>query len=735
MVKVETPGKIAIGDDLKVNWTATDADGDALTSTVSISLDGGATWRPLGEPTSAKSLTVKAILQLGGGDVRVRVTTTDGWNTTTSDSGSFAIGGTLTDGKVVVDNNGGGVYTASLDGANLTKLDAHGLRPRWSLDGTKLVWDDMANLFTAKADGSAIRRVTNVPAGQQYLWPLWSPDGDRIIAERRTNFVHDENLQVNPDTAAETPFAAKNGTLCSLSRDGSRLLASSSMYSDGFALYHADGTQPVEYKRPISGQDCMALSPDQRYGVVARYDNYPQSTLDIVVWDLQTGAETNLTKGQFGGYNVYPTWSPTGDWIVWASDKDRGGSTGFSATDIWKMHPDGTGAVKVIDGAAGSFAFERPDVQPLRGTPAEPEPTLADLSPSASADDAAGVEGTPVTLHATGKPGVDGAAIVSTKWDVDGDGVYGDDPHATFPDEGIYKVSALVTDAKGRSATATADVKIANADPVISDAKVSDADTFSARVSDPGAGDELTATVNGKAVPLVAAGDGKYSVLANVSGAHLVVSDGDGGSASADAVHVTAPVPPAPTAADASATVAAGESVDLALPASGDVTVVDQPRHGSVQLRATSLDPGAPDVTYVADDVVGADSFTYKVGESRIATVTVDVTARPDAPVIAPSVPALPDAAPVAVRPARVGSKPVDPGGGRSPRGGRRRAAAVEPVVREPAPLHDPREEGQLPRDRGPGQRQARPRSRGVPPGSTCAACPRAASRSRSASR
>ena len=439
------------------------------------------------------------------------------------------------------------------------------------------------------------------------------------------------------------------------------------MYQDAFSLFRQDGTQPVEYKRPIGGEDCMALSPDQRYGVVARYDNYPQSTLDIVVWDLQTGTETNLTKGQFGGYNVYPTWSPTGDWIVWASDKDRGGSTGFSSTDIWKIHPDGTGAVKVLDGAPGNRAFERPDVQGLRGTPADPEPTLAELAPSATVADTTGVEGTPVTLEATAKPGADGAAIVSTAWDTDGDGVYTDDPHATFPDEGDYTVSALVTDAKGRTTTASGTVKVANADPVISGAKVSDAGTFSAHLSDAGAGDTLTAKVNGTEVPVLDEGHGTYTVLANVSGAHLVVSDGDGGSASADAARVVAPVAPLPTAAGASAKVEAGASVDLDLPAAGDqltYEIVDQPAHGTVQLRASSVDPAAADVTYTADNWAGADSFTYRVknlaGASGVATVTIDVQAHPDAPIVTPGVPVLPDAPPVVARPVHVGSKPVD---------------------------------------------------------------------------
>ena len=57
-----------------------------------------------------------------------------------------------------------------------------------------------------------------------------------------------------------------------------------------------------------------------------------------------------------------------------------------------------------------------------------------------------------------------------------------------------------------------------------------------------------------------------------------------------------------------------------------------------MQVRAESLDPAAPDVTYTATDTVGKVTFTYRVsdgsGTSSVATVTVDVTARPDEVVV-----------------------------------------------------------------------------------------------------
>ena len=121
-----------------------------------------------------------------------------------------------------------------------------------------------------------------------------------------------------------------------------------------------------------------------------------------------------------------------------------------------------------------------------------------------------------------------------------------------------------------------------------------------------------------------------------------------------------------------SATVVAGEAVDIDLPARDpegaplEYEIVDEPSTGSVQLRDASPAPTAPDVTYVAGEAVGPVTFTYRVkaggGQSGVATVTVDVTRRPDDPgdvVVPDERPIEPDQPPVA-RPSREGTKPVD---------------------------------------------------------------------------
>ncbi len=188
----------------------------------------------------------------------------------------------------------------------------------------------------------------------------------------------------------------------------------------------------------------------------------------------------------------------------------------------------------------------------------------------------------------------------------------------------------------------------------------------------------------------------------------------------------------------------AGETVDIDLPARDpegerlEYEIVDAPGRGALQMRAPGDAPETPDVTYLAGEEVGADTFTYRVtdgaGRSRLATVTVDVQRRPDD--------AGGQAVGEAVR-ARTARDAADRARGheaRRPaqgRAGDRRAARAavgrdlphaprDQALREPPQLRDPHQARRLPADHRARERQAREGAPQLRPASTCAACPRA---------
>jgi hypothetical protein len=142
----------------------------------------------------------------------------------------------------------------------------------------------------------------------------------------------------------------------------------------------------------------------------------------------------------------------------------------------------------------------------------------------------------------------------------------------------------------------------------------------------------------------------------------------DGGRAEAGATRVLVPENGLPTAADASATVVAGDGVEIDLPArdpDGDrleYEIVDRPAHGAVALHSDARVPG---VTYVAGEHVGlgaaADRFRRAAGRARVA-------------------------------PGHEADRPARGRGCARPGGRRAHQAPVDQASRQPPPLHDPHE-------------------------------------------
>jgi hypothetical protein len=607
VLKLDTPARVAsIGDDLKVTYTATDADGDELTSLVSLSNDGGETWVPLPEGTT------KTTVAMAGPAARVRVITSDGWNTTTQESAPFAIGGELKDGVISFSNTNmeAAVYTLPLEGGAPKKIiDQHMIaRSYWSPDGTRIAYPDLNNLWTVRPDGTGTHQVTHltdpdVHAKLQWDWPYWTFDGD-LLGTYYDDIAHEANRFVLDPGTGQTKgrIATFVPEVCGYTPDGTKMLVKYG--GSGFYWANADGTNETQFdfKLHIDSQECLSMSPDGRYAVGTRSFYVPDvgDHQDVVIYDLKTGAMRNLTQFKWGEDNHYATWSPTGDWIVWRTLNKQ--TRPYYTYELWKMHPDGTGATKLIGTTAMSLDW--PAVQPLRGVAADPEPTREQRLPQAAAADATGVEGEEIALDASAsKPGADGAAIVATKWDTDGDGVFSDPATVRFPDEGSYPVSVLVTDATGQSATASATVTVTNAAPKITEARVDEGGTFSARVRDT---DAITAKLDGKPVPVIASDDG-YLVAGE--GETLIVEDGDGGRDEATATRVPAPALELPPAGH--------ERVEPDSPAEATPT----PEPDVAPVEASTPEPARPshtgskaadtaEVEALADRVLAATTFT-----------------------------------------------------------------------------------------------------------------------------
>jgi hypothetical protein len=86
------------------------------------------------------------------------------------------------------------IYLMNSDGSdavNLTDRPTYDRAPAWSPDGTRIVFESDSGLFVINANGTRLRRLTQLSTDKS---PAWSPDGRRILFTRGTT-LHVVNLE------------------------------------------------------------------------------------------------------------------------------------------------------------------------------------------------------------------------------------------------------------------------------------------------------------------------------------------------------------------------------------------------------------------------------------------------------------------------------------------------------------------------------------------------------------
>jgi len=142
------------------------------------------------------------------------------------------------------------VYVINSDGSNerrLTNFRADTSHPSWAPDGTRILfcsnketpdrtldwWDQYHDIYSMGADGSDIKRLTNLRTVATF--PVWSPDGKKIAFRkviRQPGFYDDTNL-----TQAET-----DSEVFIMNADGSgEVNLSKSAAYDGWPAWSPDG--------------------------------------------------------------------------------------------------------------------------------------------------------------------------------------------------------------------------------------------------------------------------------------------------------------------------------------------------------------------------------------------------------------------------------------------------------------------------------------------------------------
>jgi hypothetical protein len=156
-VTVQYPngGEDLSGDEVTLEWSADDADGDSLSYTVKYSRNGGSTWKALATSWPRDTLTVDASALGGTSDGLIRVQASDGFNTAQDESdGTFGTSNVPPSARILSPSDGAVASQSSaitLDGSGSDAEDG-------SLSGPALTWR------TASGDSLGIGETLDVSA-------------------------------------------------------------------------------------------------------------------------------------------------------------------------------------------------------------------------------------------------------------------------------------------------------------------------------------------------------------------------------------------------------------------------------------------------------------------------------------------------------------------------------------------------------------------------------------------
>ena len=328
--------------------------------------------------------------------------------------------------------------------------------PVWTPDG-RIVFvsyrDGLAELYAMDGDGSDVTRLTNHLGviGYRYSWSL-SPDGTRLVFAARP--ASDYGLWImNMDGTGLRLLTTQFERWPSWSADGQRLVfeCASPLRPDicvmnadgtGFQKLTSDPTNDINDTEP-------AFSPAD--GTIAFTTEMFGAGPEIALMDA-AGVVTRLAPGVGGGHAV---WSPDGARLLFTGTTpsyNTGICTGDPDYDfcvpvypIYVINADGSGLTAVTDG-------ENPDWRSASAQPQKPGATFTGQC-----------SGTACTFDATASTG----SIVSYSWQF-GDGASGAGATAshTYSTGATYSVTLTVV-GPGGSDSATKSF-VANTPPVAS---------------------------------------------------------------------------------------------------------------------------------------------------------------------------------------------------------------------------------------------------------------------------
>jgi len=213
---------------------------------------------------------------------------------------------------------------------------------RWSPDGQWIVFNGVviphnAQIYKVRPDGSGLTRLTD--GSGDLVHPAFSPDGSRIAFFQVYGRV--SIIDADGSNRIDLPDASSVCTPPSWSPDGQKLVGTDwgLTYQSDLSIYNLlTGT----ITKIVQHQGNEAFNyPDWRWSpdgskIACNRLNPDTGNWDICVMNADGSNRANLTGDWPNSHEVAPKWSPDGQFILFASDRDGN-------WDSWAMWADGTG--------------------------------------------------------------------------------------------------------------------------------------------------------------------------------------------------------------------------------------------------------------------------------------------------------------------------------------------------------------------------------------------------------